>query len=75
MLFGDEAAGGYGYWLGEADMSDATDEERSVQHLDHGSFRRELALHAKRILDDICNMRPEPDLEILHLKLKALESR
>ena len=73
LLFGDEQAGGWGYWLGEGDIRHWANGERFVRVIDHGSFPREKASEAVKILDELCSMRPEPDITTLHAKLQALE--
>jgi hypothetical protein len=73
LLFGDELGGGFGYWLGKTAIEHSADGERYIDVLDHGSFPRAKAPEAVRVLDEVCGMRPSPDLLLLHERLRALE--
>lgn len=60
VFFGDEAAGGYGYWLDHSKtVWDRTEGEKYIMEIEHGSFQIEKTALATRILEEACTLRPE----------------
>lgn len=74
VLFGDELAGGYGYWLGESEeqLRNSIKGERYIDDIQYGSFPTEMTMCAEDILKKTCSERP-PDLNVLSTTLKELE--
>ena len=75
VLFGDEIAGGYGYWLGESEeqLKNSIKGEKYITDIQYGSFPTEMTMCAESILNKSCSERPQPDLNVLSTALKELE--
>jgi hypothetical protein len=63
LFFGDEAAGGFGYWLGDADQSNAAAGEKYIESLYSGSFPAAKEEAAISILEETCRRMTEKPLE------------
>jgi len=61
MLFGDEYAGGYGYWLFDSEQAarSSAKGERSIDERCIGRFPTDRTDDAKKILNETCNQYPE----------------
>jgi hypothetical protein len=69
VFFADEIAGGYGYWLFDAEEAarDGVKGERYIVDIVYGSFPKAEAETAKKILDDACNTRPLSSKKVVHI--------
>lgn len=59
VVFGDELAGGYGYWLGNESLEESLIGEKHLTCVKSGSFPTEQKDLALRILEEACKRRLE----------------
>ena len=63
IVFGDELAGGYGYWLGDNSLEESLNGEKYLTYVKSGCFPTKQKNLALKILEEACQRRAETGFE------------